>query len=200
MSDVASASVELATASAGHAEALSELFARADVACHCRFWHFAGTNNEWLARCFHAPGANRDEMTAALASGSPEMRGVVATSGARAVGWMKLTPESAVKKLYAQRVYRSLPIFGGARDGVLALGCMLVDPEHRGRGIARRMLAFGVEHARAEGARAIEAFPRRAAELRDEELLAGPFSTLVAHGFRVVHDFAPYPVLRLDLG
>jgi GNAT superfamily N-acetyltransferase len=195
-----SAGVALSAASEHHAEALSELFARADVACHCRFWHFAGTNHEWLARCFHAPSDSKDEMRAALVSGSPEMRGVVATSDGLVVGWMKLAPESSVTKLYAQRVYRSLPCFGGQRDGVLALGCMLVDPSLRGRGIARRMLAFGIEQARADGARAIEAFPRRAAELRDDELLAGPFSTLVAHGFRVVHDFAPYPVLRLDLG
>lgn len=191
--------VLLAAAGAEHAEALSDLFARADVPCHCRFWHFTGTNHEWLARCFHAPAENRGPMQDALATGSPEMRGVVAMRGALVVGWMKLSPESAVKKLYNQRVYRNLPCFQEPRDGVLALGCMLVDPKFRRQGIARRMLAFGVERARAEGARAIEAFPRRAAELRDEELLAGPFSTLAAHGFEVVNDFGPYPVLRLRL-
>lgn len=182
-----------------HGAALAELFARADVACHCRYFHFAGTTNDWLGRCAHAPEQNRAEMLAAVDEASPEMHGVVALDGRRVIGWLKLAPAEAVPKLYAQRIYRRLPCFDGPRDAVLAIGCMLVDPEHRRRGVAQALLRGAIEVGRARHARALEAFPRRAEGLRDEEVFTGPFSAFLEAGFRIVHDFPPYPVLRLDL-
>jgi len=127
------------------------------------------------------------------------MHGVVALGGNDVVGWLKLAPAAAVPKLYAQRVYRRLPCFDGPRDGVLTVGCLLVDPAWRRRGVARALVHGAIAFARAEGARALEAFPRRADELRDEEAFTGPFSLFVEAGFQIVHDFQPYPVLRLDL-
>src|SRR5690606_30027086 len=50
------------------------------------------------------------------------------------------------------------------------------------------------------GARSLEALPRGASDASDAEYWLGRSSTLLAAGFQVVHDFAPYPVLRLQLG
>jgi GNAT superfamily N-acetyltransferase len=182
------------------ARALSALFERAGVACHCRYWHFAGTTNDWLARIAHAPDENRREMEHALASGSDEMRGLVAFAGGQIVGWLKLTPASAVPKLYDQRLYRGLPCLTGDRAGVLTVGCLLVDPGWRRRGVARALIAATVARARATGARAVEAFPRRADGVSDAELFTGPYAAFLEAGFEVVHDFAPYPVLRATIG
>jgi GNAT superfamily N-acetyltransferase len=195
-------------ATSAHGEALAELFARAEVPCHCRYWHFTGTTNEWLDRSRHDVARNRSEMLAALASGSPEMSGVVALAGdpgespagdTTAVGWLKLAPAASVPKLYAQRLYRRLPCFDGPREGVFALGCFLVDPERRRTGVAEALLARSIPLAREKGGRAIEAFPRRAEAISDAEAWNGPFSLLRRAGFDIVHDFAPYPVLRLTL-
>jgi GNAT superfamily N-acetyltransferase len=199
MSAGASAEVVYTLATSEHGDALSGLYARAGVACHCRFWHFTGTNNDWLGRVAHEPGTNQGEMLAALATRSGEMQGMVALHEGDAVGWMKLAPVNAVKKLYDQRLYRNLPVLQGDREGVVAIGCFLVDPAWRHRGVARGLLAAGVEWARENGVHAIEAFPRRAPELRDEEAFTGPVSLFLDQGFAVVHDFAPYPVLRLGL-
>ncbi len=181
-----------------HAEALVALFARTSTPCHCQYWHFSGDKNAWLDRLFHAPEQNREAFIAGLAS--PELKGVVALAGDQAVGWMKLCPAKRVSKLYEQRLYKGLPCFGGPRDGVLTVGCMLVDEDWRRRGVARSMLRAGVELAFAGGASAIEAFPRRCEQAQAPELWLGPLNVFIEAGFQIVNDFAPYPVLRYAVG
>jgi GNAT superfamily N-acetyltransferase len=177
------------------APALAELFARAGSDCHCEWWHFEGDKNAWLARLAHAPEANREALfERARGSG---LSGVIAvTRPGEVVGWMKLTAASDVAKLYAQRPYRGLPTLKESRPGTMTIGCFLVDPTWRRRGVAASLLATGLELARAAGAPAVEAFPRRAEALRDEELWTGPYGLLSRHGFEVIHELAQYPVLR----
>jgi GNAT superfamily N-acetyltransferase len=185
---------------ASDAAAVSALFERCEVSCHCRYWHFTGDKNAWLERCAFSPQENAREFAESLRESS-ELQGVVARKrdGSEVVGWMKLTPVARVEKLYAQRLYKGLPCFGGNREGVYAIGCFLVDPSVRRRGVSHRLLSAGIELARQAGAVAIEAFPRRAELLADEELWTGPFSAFTRAGFAIAHDFAPYPVLRLAL-
>jgi len=82
---------------------------------------------------------------------------------------------------------------------VMTVGCVLVVPAFRRRGIARRLLGAQVDYARQLGARALEAFPRGASDVSDGEQWMGPLSIFAELGFAVVHDFSPYPVLRKDL-
>jgi len=194
---VAADSVEVVSAGPEHGALLASLFERADVRCYCRYWHFEGSTNGWLDRSAHAPEQSRGEMIDALATRSDEMSGVVALSRGAAVGWLKLAPASAVPKLYDRRPYHRLPCFQGPRDGVFVVGCLLVDPSERRRGVARALLDGAIELAERRGARAIEAFPRRAEGTRDEDVWMGPFSLFASAGFEIVHDFGPYPVLRL---
>jgi GNAT superfamily N-acetyltransferase len=109
---------------------------------------------------------------------------------------MKLTFANAVAKIYAQRPYRGLPCLTGDREHTATVGCFLVDPTWRRRGVGRALLGTGIELARAAGAVAIEAFPRRAEGVRDEELWTGPYGLFSEQGFEVVHDLAQYPVVR----
>jgi hypothetical protein len=61
------------------------------------------------------------------------------------------------------------------------------------------LVSAGLELAREAGARAVEAFPRRAENVDGEQLWTGPFSLFERAGFEVVHDFQPYPVLQCVL-
>jgi GNAT superfamily N-acetyltransferase len=182
---------------ATNAPALAELFERVGSGCYCSYWHFEGNTNAWLARLAFEPAMNRSELRERARTAR---RGVVARlpDGA-VVGWMKLEPAANLPKLYAQRVYRGLPGLGPARDGVWAVGCFLVHPDWRRQGVARGLLRAGIELGRAGGARALEAFPRRAEGVRDEELFTGPLALFASEGFYVVHEQAQYPVLRRDL-
>ena len=199
-----SAPIALHTEAAGptHGAGLVALFEAAGSSCYCRFWHFTGTNNQWLERSALAPQENRDELLAALAEGSDEARGVVATiDGApRVVGWLKVAPAASMTKAYERRLYRRLPCFEGERVGIFLIGCALVHPGHRRRGVASALVGGAVHFASLWGASALEALPRRAKEpVSDEELWTGPMGAFTAHGFEVVHDFEPYPVLRRTL-
>lgn len=191
--------VRIERASPEHVGGLVALFRRSHAPCHCRYWHFSGDTNAWLARCAHEEDVNAAELSTSLIAGSPDMSGVVAVREGHVVGWTKIAPAEVLSKVYDQRIYRRLPCFDGSRDGVYAVSCMLIDPDARGTGLAGRLLAGAIAVARSQGARAIEAFPRRGECLREDELGAGPHSVFVAAGFECVHDFAPYPVLRLVL-
>jgi GNAT superfamily N-acetyltransferase len=188
-----------------HLAGLESLFDAAGSPCFCRFWHFEGTNNAWLERCAIRPEDNRTELRSALQSGSDEARGLVAlqrsaTSEPSLVGWLKVAPASSVKKLYDRKLYRGLPCFEGDRAGVFVIGCMLIHPAHRHRGVATTLVRGAIHLAPTWGARALEAFPRRPKEpVSDEELWTGPMGAYGANGFVVVNDFEPYPVLRREV-
>jgi GNAT superfamily N-acetyltransferase len=195
--------VSVTTKAAGpeHAEGLAALFAAAASPCFCRFWHYPGGNNAWLERCATAPEENRAEFEAALEGDRDEARGVVALEGAKAVGWLKVAPAAVMTKAYERRLYRGLPCFEGDRRGVFLVGCALVHPDHRRRGVATALVAGAVRLAPGWGARALEALPRRPREpVSDEELWTGPMGAFTANGFVEVSAFEPYPVLRRDLG
>ncbi len=187
----------LAAAGPEHAQALLGLFERTNTPCHCQYWHFAGDKNAWLERLFHAPEQNRAAFVSHLSEGG--LKGVVALHEGRAVGWMKLCLATRVPKLYEQRLYKALPCFAGPRDGVLTVGCLLVDEDVRRRGLARALVHHGVTLGEQAGARAIEAFPRRAEALGPAELWLGPAAIFFEAGFEIVNDFGPYPVLRREL-
>jgi GNAT superfamily N-acetyltransferase len=193
-----------------HTRGLVSLFDAAGSPCFCRFWHFNGTNNEWLERCAQAPQENRSELDRALAESNGEARGVVAIhpSGSMSahldspavIGWMKVCPAVAVPKIYERRLYRDLPCFSGDRAGIFTIGCVLIHPQHRRQGIATALVQAAVELAPAWGARAIEAFPRRPKEaVHEDELWTGPEGAFAKNGFVEVNSFEPYPVLRREL-
>ena len=176
-----------------HLPALAALFEREGSACYCRWWHFAGDKNAWLDRLAHHPDENRAELLASDPSG------VIAFADDLAIGWMKLAPAEAMDKLYAQKPYRGLSCFRGDREGIYVIGCFIVDPAWRRRGVSRALVAAGIEIARAWGARAIEAFPRAAEPVSEELLWTGAPSVLRDAGFSVVDDSGPYPVYRREL-
>lgn len=184
-----------------HAGALAELLGTNGFGCYCRYWHFGGDQREWLARCFHAPERNRAELMAAARAGSTEASGMVAMAAdGELVGWLKLAPAAVMSKLYGQRLYKGLPMLARDPVGVWTVGCLFVREDQRRRGAASALLNGAITTARALGARSLEAFPRSDVDVADAALMMGPLALFIRAGFEVVHDFKPYPVLRLDLG
>jgi len=164
--------VRVAPLTAGDVEAWAALFEASGCTCFCRWWHFTGTKNEWLARCFEDPGKNRDEHGAAVQAGAPDARGLVAWEGDEAVGWMKLAPRAMLPKLRRQGAYRPLDL--GPDDGVWSVGCLLVRPDRRRSGVARALVEAAPEQVRAWGGRVVEAYPHRVAHaLQDEHAKHG---------------------------
>jgi GNAT superfamily N-acetyltransferase len=179
--------------------AWAALFEASGSACYCRWWHFAGNKNEWLARTFGEPTKNRDEQVALVEAGAREARGLLALEDdGVAVGWMKLAPRALLPKLRRQGAYR--PVDLGDDDGVWSVGCLLVRPDRRRRGVARALFEAAPAQVKAWGGRAVEAYPHRVAHaLHDEEAWMGPEKVLVDLGWTAVHDVPPYPVYRREV-
>jgi GNAT superfamily N-acetyltransferase len=181
-----------------NADAWSALFASCNCSCFCRFWHFEGTNHEWLARCVGDGAHNREEQLARVREGALDARGLVAFHGGAAVGWMKLAPRACLAKLRRRGAYRTLDL--GDDAGIWSIGCFLVRRDARRLGVARALALAAEQWVPAWGGRAIEAYPHRVAHpLHDEEAWMGPEAIFRAANWTRVHDAAPYPVYRKNL-
>jgi len=177
------------------ADAWVALFDACGCACFCRYWHFDGTKNEWLARSSEALPTNCEEQLGLVRNGAVEARGLVAMRANLAVGWMKLTPRACLRKLTRQGAYRALDL--GPDEGIWSVGCLLVRPCERRRGVASALVAAAEEWTRRWGGRAVEAYPQRVTyALHDEEAWMGPEVVFVERRWEAVHDVAPYPVYR----
>ncbi|HEY1695760.1 MAG TPA: GNAT family N-acetyltransferase [Polyangiaceae bacterium] len=177
------------------------LFEASASACFCRWWHFEGTKNEWLARCFEDPARNRAEQAALVDRGAIEARGLLAMEDdapEKAVGWMKLAPRALLPKLRKQGAYRAVDL--GDDGGVWSVGCLLVRPDRRRHGVARALVQAAPDAVRAWGGRAVEAYPHRVSHaLHDEEAWMGPEGIFVTEGWQLAqlaNEAAPYPVYR----
>jgi GNAT superfamily N-acetyltransferase len=178
-----------------HAAAWVALFDRSGSPCFCRWWHFTGTKNDWLARCAEHRELNRDEQLALVAARAPEATGLVAMDQDLAVGWMKLTPRSLLPKLLKLGPYRALP--RDPDEPVWSIGCFLVDPGRRHQGVASALIRASVDHVRGQGGTAIEAYPRRSDHaLHDEEAWTGTAALFASCGFTETAGEGPYPVMR----
>ena len=177
-----------------HLAGFRALFESAGSGCFCRYWHFTGTKNEWLARSAHTPEVNDAEMSAAVAAHDDSARGLVALDDARdVVGWMKLTPRAAVPKLTSLVPYRDVP----ALPGTWSIGCFLVSPTARRHGVAHALVEGAVKYLPTWGGHVLEAYPRHSeAPLYDEEAWQGPESLFVRLGFEVAHAAQQYPMYR----
>jgi GNAT superfamily N-acetyltransferase len=171
------------------------LFDACGSSCFCRYWHFTGDKNAWLARCAHDAATNRDEQLALVGAGEDAARGLLAFEDDVCVGWMKLTPRSVLTKLRRLPVYKSLDL--GPDEGAWSIGCMLVRESHRRRGVAKALIGAAPEFVREWGGRSVEAYPRHAdAPLHDEEAWMGPERAFVESGFEPVAGDEPYRVFR----
>ena len=187
-------------------DAWRALFVASECTCFCHYWHFEGTKNDWLMRCATSPETNAEEHAARVRANDPSARGLLAIERGEpgedaplnAVGWMKLAPRATLPKLTRQGAYRLVNL--GDSEGVWSIGCLLVQPEHRGRRVAHALVAAAATQVRAWGGRAVEGYPHRAEyRLHPEEACRGPEALFRACGFVPVHDVGPYPVYRHDL-
>jgi ribosomal protein S18 acetylase RimI-like enzyme len=173
--------------------------------CWCASFHIAGSVKA------RAREDNREVLTARTIEGpSP---GLLGYRDGRVVAWVSVAPRASYRKLQ-NRDYRDVTVVGATHRGadadekrVWSIVCFVVDPRERRRGLARAMLAAAVEHARAAGATAVEAYAIDPLGERIPNPIAygGTRSMFEEAGFRVVAERLagrtrwPRPVVRLVL-
>lgn len=122
--------------------------------------------------------------------------GLLAYDGGAPVGWVAIEPRAAYPRLARSRTLA--PVDDAP---VWSITCFFVARSHRGRGLTRALVEAAVRHARAQGARIVEAYPvdlRR--DVADAWVYTGAASTFRALGFaEVARRSATRPVVRKAL-
>ncbi len=133
---------------------------------------------------------------------APSTSGLIAHLDGEPAGWCAVEPRSAYAGL--ARVYR-VPWEGRSEDRsdrtVWSVTCVLVRAGFRKRGIAYALAEAAVSHARAGGARALEAYPMRseAGEISWDEIHVGAESIFAAAGMtEVTRPGTRRLVMRID--
>lgn len=127
--------------------------------------------------------------------------GLVAWVDDEPAGWVAVDARSAYRRLRGSHV----PWAGRAEekddDSVWAIACLVVRRGFRDRRLTYPLVAAAAEHARAQGARAVEGYPMIAhgAQITWDELSVGPLGPFVAAGFtEVSRPTKRRVVMRLD--
>ena len=76
--------------------------------------------------------------------------GLLAYEGEEAVGWVSVAPRDTFR-------LKGAPAEPG--EVVWSISCFFVPRDRRGEGLSRKLIAGAVEHARANGATVVEAYP-----------------------------------------
>jgi GNAT superfamily N-acetyltransferase len=140
---------------------LAELFGEKGAVggCWCMWWRLRGP--QYAA---NAGDNNRDSLKRLVDTGN--VPGLLAYHDGQAVGWCSVAP----REQFAARFNNRSPVFKPVDDlPVWSIVCYFIAPEHRGEGVARRLLDAAVEYARERGAEMIEAYPKDPMLNRDAE-------------------------------
>lgn len=142
----------------------------------------------------------RDLMLARIAAGPPP--GLLAFAQGVPVGWMQIGPRADVPE-WNNPHRSSTPLPDGPADdpGVWAITCFFLPTRMRGRGLSHALLTAGIAHARAQGARLLEASPiDHAKQPKSVGMFVGPTGTFLRAGFAEVARAKPgRPLMRLVL-
>lgn len=189
---VGSAPIEVRPANEVACEELAAVFGArgASSVCWCQRYKLAPRE----AFKHHPPEVRADRLRVQASCGdpaAPSTSGLVAFLDSEPVGWCAVEPRSAYLGL--ARVYR-VPWEGRSEDRadptVWAVTCLLVRAGFRGRRISYALARAAVEHARARGARALEAYPmitQPGQEIIWDEIHVGTVKVFAAAGFAEVH-------------
>jgi GNAT superfamily N-acetyltransferase len=128
--------------------------------------------------------------------------GLVAYIDDEPVGWVAVEPRTAYPKLRTSRI----PWTGRAEDrdddNIWAVTCMVIRKGYRGHGLTYPLAKATIDYARAQGARALEAYPmitKPGKEITWGELHVGPRQAFEEAGFKeLTHPSARRVVMRVD--
>ncbi len=149
--------------------------------CQCRWWQL--TSAQWQGT---TQEERREMLRAEVAAGPPPA--LVAYVDGAPAGWVRVGPRPTHPRLARTRAFAGHSRHAWDDPTVWAVDCFVVRREHRRTGLTAQLLDAAVEHARAAGARVIEAYPFDPAggDHPPNELYRGLLSTFLAAGFREV--------------
>jgi predicted GNAT family acetyltransferase len=143
--------------------------------------------------------ANKAFIKRRIEDGPPP--GLLAFADGRAVGWMQIGPRADVPE-WNNKGRASAPLDVDPADAaVWAISCFFLRSSARGKGLTHRLVAAGLDFARQNGARLVEACPiRQSKDSRSIGLFVGSARVFEQAGFETVAERkAGRPLMRYAL-
>jgi GNAT superfamily N-acetyltransferase len=168
---------------------LQTVFGQRGEAASCQCQWFRARDAEFTRMPLDEKEARLREQTACGHPGAATTSGIVAFLGDEPVGWCAVEPRSHYVRLARTRVPWAGRDEDPAEEGVWAIVCFAVRTGFRRRGVSTALAIAAVEHARVNGARAVEGYPKQLAPGKQEiwgELYVGTPSMFEAAGLEVV--------------
>lgn len=157
--------------------------------CYCMFFHFSGTDEEWVER---TASENRAAISDIIRGG--KAHGLLAYVGGKPVGWCKVAPRLALPRL---SYYKDLQVDNA--DQVGSIVCFVIAKPYRGRGIARHLLDAACNILARRGFAFAEAYPRKHVE-SDADNYPGRLKMYLAAGFTIFREGDKRVIVRKPLG
>lgn len=139
--------------------------------CYCQCFYEDHRQLVWKEQT-----AQRNRAMACRRISEGTMRGYLAYSGDRPVGWCNAAPRHLLRALDEE------PTPDAEKVG--AIVCFLVAPQHRGKGIAKQLLQAACDGLAAQGCEIAEANPEKESG-SDAENHVGPLNLYLSLGFQV---------------
>lgn len=155
--------------------------------CWCMYWRIGADYRR------QPPEENKAGLQSVVENGPPP--GLLAFDGDQPIGWCQLTPRSALPWLM-----RSKRLQPPDDRPVWSLSCFYIHKNYRRQGVMTALIEAAIEHARAAGAPALEAYPFDAS-LSPSASSTGYLTTFLRAGFvEVQRHIPPRPIVRYELG
>lgn len=160
--------------------------------CYCCCYQLDCTNEAWSKRI-----KTENRTTAQELILSQKMNGYLAFDGDDPVGWCNVNTYQSFPRLSFDIDKK---LIDTKRDGMVAsVICFIIAITHRGKGIARSLLKQAITDFSTNGFDAMEAYPRKGANLTPADQFHGPLQLYLNEGFEVVKEFEKYSLVRKNL-
>jgi ribosomal protein S18 acetylase RimI-like enzyme len=152
------------------------------ASCQCQWWTL--TNADFQK-------TSLDERTELLRQqlGDDPAPALIAYVDGEPAAWVRIGPRTTQARILRTKAIISHSTEQLDDPDVWAISCFAVRKEHRGRGLGRSLIDAAVEHARAHGARVVEAYPvdpTAGKKKSSNALYHGVLSTFEDAGFDVI--------------
>ncbi|UUT35137.1 GNAT family N-acetyltransferase [Microbacterium elymi] len=164
------------------------------ASCQCQWWLMRGKDWDVTTR------PQREQMLHDELASAPTPALIAYVDGEPA-GWVRVGPRVRQPRLAHTRAFAATPHAWDDPD-VWAVTCFVVRKEYRGQGLNARLLDAAIAHARANGARVLEAYPTdtTVGKTPVNDLYIGILSVFLAAGFHEVARPKPHrTIVELDL-
>jgi GNAT superfamily N-acetyltransferase len=123
--------------------------------CWCTW--FRQSSEDYRQGCLDRGAANRELLNRLTVEGATP--GLLAYQDDRPVGWVSVAPREQFGRILRSPSLRPPDPAASSEQGVWSVVCFWIPRAHRGKGLARHLLAGAIEHARDGGAVFVEGYP-----------------------------------------